>query len=56
MWTFADQSVGFWNDIGGDKTQILQVVVIAVLVFFSFVIIIASLRGAGSDEKAPPPK
>ena len=55
MWNFAAQAVGSWNSFGSTTTQVIQVVVIALLVFVSIIFVVAQIRslsGApGEDTK-----
>ena len=55
MWDFAAQAVGSWNSFGSTTTQVIQIVVIALLVFVSIIFVVAQIRslsGApGEDAK-----
>jgi len=51
LWTFAPEAVGWWTNILGTNSQIVQIVIIALFVLLSIMIITWSLRTSGSDEK-----
>ena len=51
IWQFASEAVGWWNQVGGDRTQIVQILIIALIVFVSIVILVNSVRGSGSESE-----
>lgn len=50
LWYFADESVGWWNRLGSDKTQVIQIVVIVAIVVFSVITIVNYIRGLTSEK------
>jgi len=50
LWYFADNSVGWWNQIGSDKTQMIQIMVIVAIVVFSVISIVNYIRSLTSEK------
>lgn len=50
VWYFADDAVAWWNRIGQDKTQVLQIVAILLIVFGFTVIFIAYIRSLAPKD------
>ena len=51
LWYFADQSVGWWNQIGSENTQVIQVIALVALIVFSLFVIIRRIRSLGQEEE-----
>ncbi len=52
VWNFADESVGLWNQVVGDKAAILQWIVILVVVFVATLFIIKQIRSLSGESEA----
>jgi hypothetical protein len=53
IWYFADDAVGWWNQLGSDKTQVLQIAVIVVIVFVSMLLITSYVRSFSNESESP---
>lgn len=50
VWDFAALSVGWWNQIGSDRTQIFQIILIAMIIVISMFFIVAQVRSLSRER------
>lgn len=49
VWTFADDAVGAWNRFGGERTQMIQWLVIVIIVVVATLIFAALIRRLSNE-------
>lgn len=52
IWNFADESVGFWNQIVADKAAIVQWIVILIIVFVATFFVLKMIRSLSGETDA----
>jgi hypothetical protein len=50
IWNFAKDAVGFWNEFGSERTDVLQYAVLLVIVVISILVLVNLLRDILPDD------
>jgi hypothetical protein len=51
IWDFAAEAIGWWNQIGSDRTQVFQEIIIVVIIVFSMLFIVGQVRSLSLERE-----